>query len=112
MPLSDLKVRNAKPAPTPYRLTDGAGLYVWVTPAGGRLWRWKYRFEGKEKTMTFGGYPDVSIASARERHGAARRLLADGIDPMAERKAVEVADQTASERSFAAITQRWLDHWS
>lgn len=92
MSLTDLKVRSAKPKDVPYRLTDGGGLYLWVTPAGGRLWRWKYRYEGKEKLMSFGKYPDVSVVSAHECHASARRMLGEGIDPMAARKAVKVAD--------------------
>ncbi len=111
MPLTDLKLRNAKPAKEPYRLADGAGLYIWVTPSGGRLWRWKYRFEGKEKLMSLGKYPDVPVAAARERHAAARRALAEGTDPMAERKASKVAQRVSEESSFATVAGKWLNHW-
>jgi hypothetical protein len=62
-------------------------MYLWVTPAGGKLWRWAYLCERKEKLMSFGGYPDILLARARERHREARRLLAGGIDSMAQRKA-------------------------
>jgi integrase len=86
-------------------------LYVWITPAGGKLWRWAYLFEGKEKLMSFGKYPAVSLALARQRHAEARVLLAQGIDPMAKRKAEKTAEQVASENSFASVSQRWLDHW-
>ena len=68
-------------------MSDGGSLYLWVTPAGGKLWRWAYTHEGKEKLMAFGKYPDVPLALARERHAEARRLLAIGIDPMVQRKA-------------------------
>ncbi len=61
MPLTDTGIRKAKLKETPYKLSDSGGLYLWVTPSGGRLWRWAYRYEGKQKLMTFGRYPDVSL---------------------------------------------------
>jgi len=112
MPLTDLKVRNAKPAATIYKLADSGGLHLAVTPSGGRLWRWKYRFEGKEKLMSLGSYPEISIARARERHTENRRLLAEGIDPMAERKAVKAAETAARANSFATVTELWMEHWT
>jgi hypothetical protein len=66
-------------------MSDSGGMYLWVTPSGGKLWRWGYRFGGKEKLMALGKYPEVSLALARERHGEARKLLAAGTDPMAQR---------------------------
>lgn len=107
--LSDTKIRKALPKPRPYRLTDGGGLYVLLTTAGGRLWRYKYRFEGKEKLMSFGGYPDVPLSLARERHAAARRLLATGIDPMAQRAAERSGDGEGT--TFQVIAKLWHDHW-
>jgi len=65
---------------------DSGGLHLMITPTGGKLWRWKYRFEGAEKLMALGRYPDISLAEARERRDAARKRLANGIDPMVERK--------------------------
>ena len=82
-----------------------------ITPAGGKLWRWKYRHEGKEKLMSFGQYPDVPLALARDRHTEARKLLATGVDPMAQRKAVKTAEHVSSENSFASVSQKWMDHW-
>ena len=111
MALSDTAVRTAKPRERAFSMPDGAGLYVWVTPAGGKLWRWGYKYSGKEKLMSFGKYPDVSLAMARTRHGDARRLLASGFDPMAQRKADKTAQKTASANSFASISALWLDHW-
>ena len=81
MALSDTSVRNAKPLEKPSRLFDGGGLYVEVSPSGGKLWRLKYRFGGKEKRLALGKYPDVSLKDARERRDAARKLLANEIDP-------------------------------
>jgi hypothetical protein len=82
-----------------------------VTPSGGRLWRWKYRFEGAEKLMALGRYPEISLAEARERRDAARRRLANGIDPMAERKAEKTAVMVATEYTFEKIAKQWLAHW-
>src|SRR6266700_2130280 len=95
MALTDTEIRKAKAKEKAYRVSDGTGLYLWITPAGGKLWRWAYEFGCKEKLMSFGRYPDVPLALARERHGAARKLLATGIDPMAQRK-VEKTEQMAS----------------
>jgi hypothetical protein len=91
MALTDITIRKAKTRERPYKVSDGGGLYLWVTPAGGKLWRWTYRHEGKQKLMTLGKYPDVPLAQARERHSEARKLLAAGVDPMVQRK----ADKTA-----------------
>jgi integrase len=111
MTLTDTEIRRTKKREKAYKLSDGGNLYLWITPSGGKLWRWAYRHDGKEKLMTFGRYPEVSLALARERHAEARRLLAVGLDPMAERKAKKIADQVAGENSFASLTERWLEHW-
>lgn len=107
MVLTDTGIRKAKAKASAYRISGGGGLYIWITPAGGKLWRWKYRFEGREKLMTFGAYPDVPLSLARERHGEARKVLAQGVDPMAQRK----AEKAEMENSFQAISLRWLEHW-
>ncbi|MGA8044308.1 MAG: Arm DNA-binding domain-containing protein, partial [Terracidiphilus sp.] len=107
MALTDTQIRKAKAEDSAYRMSDGGGLFLWITPAGGKLWRWKYRFEGREKLMTFGSYPDVPLALARERHTEARKLLATGVDPMAERK----AEKAAAENSFQSVARLWLAHW-
>jgi integrase len=107
MALTDTEIRKAKAKASAYRMSDGGGLYLFVTPPGGKLWRWKYRFEGREKLMSFGSYPDVSLSLARERHVQARKLLATGTDPMAERK----AEKAATENSFESVARLWLTHW-
>ncbi|MEO8738063.1 MAG: integrase arm-type DNA-binding domain-containing protein [Edaphobacter sp.] len=107
MALTDTEIRKAKAKDTAYRLSDGGGLHLWITPAGGKLWRWKYRFESREKLMSFGGYPDVPLSLARERHMEVRKMLATGIDPMADRK----AEKAAAENSFQSIAHAWWDHW-
>src|SRR5205807_10170071 len=91
MPLTDTAIRNAKPGEKPARLFDGSGLYLEVSPTGGRWWRLKYRFDGKEKRLSLGVYPDVSLKDARDRRDASRKLLADGIDPSENRKAMKSA---------------------
>ena len=86
MTLKDLTVRTAKPQERAYKLTDGAGLYLYVSAAGGKSWRWDYRYGCKGKTMALGQYPHVPLAQTQERHAEGRRLLATGIDPMDKRK--------------------------
>ena len=111
MALTDTEIRRSKAGDKPYKLADSGGLHLMVRPAGGRLWRWKYRFEGAEKLMSLGRYPDIGLADARERRDAARRKLANGIDPMAERMAEKTALEAATEHTFEKIAERWLDHW-
>jgi integrase len=105
MPLTDVGIRSAKPQAKTYKLFDGGGLYLEVSPAGGKWWRWKYRFGGKEKRLSFGVYPDVSLKSACGKHVAARQQLAAGIDPGQARKAGKIAQ--AGAESFEAIAREW-----
>jgi hypothetical protein len=109
--LTDTGIKSAKPKSKPYGLPDSRGLRLEITPSGSKLWRWKYRFEDKEKLMALGQYPDVSLGHARERHLDGRKLLASGKDPMAERKAERSAEQVSSATSFSAISARWIEHW-
>lgn len=111
MPLTDTAVKKAKPGPKPVKLSDGKGMYLLVNPTGSKLWRWKYRVLGKEKVLSLGAYPDVSLAQARDGLAAARKLLAAGADPMAKRKADRVATRTAAENSFEAVARKWWAHW-
>ncbi|MDR2626398.1 MAG: Arm DNA-binding domain-containing protein, partial [Zoogloeaceae bacterium] len=78
--LTDTTIKNTKPAAKPSKLADEKGLYLLVNPSGGKLWRMQYRFAGKQKTLAFGAYPDVSLKEARERRDEARKLLANGAD--------------------------------
>jgi integrase len=105
MPLTDTAIRSAKPQAKPFKLFDSGGLHLIVTPTGRKWWRWKYRFGGKAKGLSFGVYPDVSLKSAREKRDAARKQLAAGVDPGAARKAEKLAQ--AGAESFEAIAREW-----
>lgn len=109
MPLSDTAIRNAKPTAKPRKLTDGGGLYIEVAPSGGKWWRFKYRFEGKEKRLSLGVYPDVGLKDAREKHAEARKLLAAGVDPSANKKAVKAAQGKRAANSFETVAREWFD---
>ena len=102
--LTDTQVRATKPGERPRRLADQDGLYLQVEPSGGRYWRFNYRFRGKQKTLALGIYPDVSLAKARLRLREARELLADGLDPLARKKAVGT--------TFEAVAREWHARWS
>ena len=107
MSLKDVQVKQVKSRAKPFKFTDGAGLFLWVTPSGGKIWRWTYRFEGKAKLMTFGKYPAISLIQAREKHSDARKLLAAGVDPMAQRK----DEKAENEHTFRHISSQWMEHW-
>ncbi|HMV53652.1 MAG TPA: integrase arm-type DNA-binding domain-containing protein [Rhodocyclaceae bacterium] len=108
MPLTDTAIRAAKPADKPVRLFDSAGLYLEVAPSGGKWWRWKYRWDGKEKRLSFGVYPDVPLKVARERRDAARALLASGVDPGEHRKAQKAAGTDRAASSFEVLAREWF----
>lgn len=107
MPLNDRQIRNAKPAAKPYKLADGGGLHLAVTPAGGKLWRLKYRIDGKEKLLTLGKYPAVSLLEARQAAEQARADLAKGIDPATAKQQAKAERQAALQNTFEAIARRW-----
>jgi integrase len=113
------EIDNAKPRNKKYKLADGGGLCLLVAPSGAKLWRWRYRFDGKEKMMALGEYPFVTIKEARESHFKARKTLDAGIDPMAERKAEGEAKQRDAEArqrecqsNFENVARNWWGWWS
>lgn len=108
-PLTDREVKNAKPDTTKKvtKLSDGGGLFLLVTAAGGKLWRFQYRFDGKQKLLALGPYPAVSLADARQRREEARKLLANGIDPSDVKKAQKQAGEDRSANSFEVIAREW-----
>lgn len=107
MPLSDTSIRAAKPKEKTYLMTDGEGMYLEVTPSGGKWWRFKYRFDGKQKRISLGTYPDTGLKEAREKRQEARRQLAAGIDPGESRKAQKAAGAEDSPNSFEVIAREW-----
>jgi integrase len=108
MPLTDTRIRNAKPIGKPYKLSDGGGMYLLVTPDDARYWRLDYRFAGKRRTLALGIYPIVSLANARSRREDARALLAKEIDPGVAKKAAKRTAKLASENTFEAIAREWI----
>lgn len=107
MALTNVAINNAKPQGKPYRLYDEKGLYLEVTPAGGKLWRLKYRFGGKEKRLAIGPFPDVGLKPAREARDSARSLLATGIDPSAHKKQQKAALIQTTDGAFNTIAREW-----
>lgn len=107
MQLTDTAVRKAKASEKPYKLADGGGLCLLVSGSG-KYWRFNYRFGGKHKTLALGGYPDVSLARAREKHAEARRQLSDGIDPAAIRRTDKMRAAACAANSFEAVARSWF----
>lgn len=103
MPLTDVAIRNAKPREKPYKVGDTLGLFLLVQPSGGKLWRVKYRIDGKEKKLAIGIYPQVGLAEARRRRDAARELVAAGKDPGREKQREKVRSRIQAETTFDAI---------
>lgn len=112
MPLSDIAIRNAKPAAKPVKMFDGGGLYLEISPAGGKWWRLKYRHDGKEKRLSLGVYPDVSLKDARERRDTTRKLLANGIDPSEHRKQEKESKAFRASNSFEVVAREWFGKYS
>lgn len=109
MSLSDAKVRNAKPRQKPYKIADGDGLFLFITPVGGKYWRLKYFFGGKEKLLALGVYPEITLADARERCGQARKALATGIDPGEAKKEAKRANMLKGANSFEVVAREWFE---
>jgi integrase len=109
MALTDTAIRNAKPGAKPVKIFDERGLFLIVTPSGGKWWRLKYRFECKEKLLSLGVYPDVGLKDARERREAARKLLAGGVDPSVNRKAQKAIRQVQAANSFELVSREWYE---
>jgi len=106
VPLSETQIRKAKPQNKQYKLFDGGGLFMLITPSGGKLWRLKYRFLNKEKLLTFGVYPEVSLAGAREKRFQAKKKLSEEIDPGEEKK-TDRALAVESGTSFEVVAREW-----
>ena len=109
MPLTDLQVRNLKPGARAFKKFDGGGLHIFVSPRGSKLWRMSYRFADKHKLLSIGSYPTVSLEKAREARGAAKRLLADGVDPSEAKKTKKRERQIAAGNTFQAVAAEYVE---
>ena len=117
MPIVVTQIRNAKPGPKPYKMTDEKGLFLLVQPSGGMLWRMKYRIDGNddegrpkriEKKLGLGTYPEVSLKQARERRDEARRMLANGIDPAEQKQRDKHAAKAAAANTFSVVAKAYI----
>ena len=112
MALTDTAVRTAKPKDKPYRLADGGGLYVEVMPNGSKYWRWKYRFDGKEKRLALGVYPQVMLAIARSKRNDQLKILKEqGSDPSQARREGKITAKIRAGHTFEAVARDWWNHW-
>lgn len=112
MPLTDTAIRNAKPGEKPIKLFDERGLFLLVTPTGGKWWRFRFMFDGKEKLLSLGVYPDVSLKDARERRDEARKLVANGVNPSENRKIQKTARADLIANSFEVVAREWFAKYS
>ncbi|MDV3457700.1 Arm DNA-binding domain-containing protein [Sphingomonas sp. HF-S4] len=108
MGLTALAIRNAKPRTKPYKLADERSLYLLVMPNGAKYWRLSYRWSGKDKTLALGVWPEVSLADARDKRDAARKMVADGIDPAVEKKRRKLRAQIDGNTTFKGVAEEWL----
>ncbi|MCC6922442.1 MAG: integrase arm-type DNA-binding domain-containing protein [Nitrosomonas sp.] len=112
MPLTDTSIRNAKPSAKPIKLFDERGLFLLVTPTGGKWWRFRYMFHGKEKLLSLGVYPDINLKDARERRDEARKLVANGVNPSENRKIQKSARADLIANSFEVVAREWFAKYS
>lgn len=107
--LSDAKIRALKPKEKPYKQADFDGLFLLVNPGGSKLWRFKYRWMDKEKLLSFGKYPDLSLKQTRDKRDAARKVLAEGKDPSFERKREQAAKEAEHRETFRKLADALLE---
>ena len=107
--LSEFKISKAKKRPKPYKLSDGGGLFLLVKPNGSKLWQQKYRFADKERLLSRGPYPDVSLAKARRKRDEARELIAEGKDPATQKKLDKIAAEKAARTTFKLVAEEYLE---
>jgi integrase len=110
MPLTDIVCRNRKCTGKAQKLSDSKGLYLFVSPSGGKLWRMDYRFDGKRKTLSFGPYPLVPLIEARGKRDAAKKAMLDGTDPCLVRKARQHEARLSAANSFESVAREWLEN--
>lgn len=107
MPLTEIKLKNLKPKEKQYKVTDEKGLRILVHPNGSKYWQLKYRIGGKEKSLSIGVYPEVSLKEARDKRDDARKLIRDGIDPSQQKQEAKHAALTNNQNSFESIARQW-----
>jgi integrase len=110
MALTSLALEKAKPKEKPYKLTDGDGLHLLINPNGSKLWRFRYQFCRKEKMLSFGSFPEVSLAQAREKRTDARKLVAGGADPSQQRREDKVHAAIAQKNTFGALADEYIEN--
>ncbi len=109
MRLSEFAIRKAKPKEKPYRLSDGGGLHLLVQPSGGKLWQMRYRYGGKENVLSFGPYPLVTLANARQKRDEAKQLLLEKVDPAKQRRQDQIAAETLARQTFGLVADEYLE---
>ena len=109
MALTEMAIKHLKPKPKIYRVSDGGGLCLEISPAGGKLWRWRYYYQGKELMLALGKYPALSLAEARKKRDEARELLNTGKHPTREKKIQKLRKAHEGDNSFEKIARRWLE---
>lgn len=109
MALTDSTIKSAKPQQSQYKLHDEKGLFLIVRPSGGKLWRLKYRFQGKEQQLSIGTYPEVSLKEARERRDVARKMLAEGKDPSTEKKRAKLREAISAGNTFKVVAEEYIE---
>jgi integrase len=111
-PLTDTEIKKTKPSTKQITLFDGGGLFLLISPSGGKLWRFKYRYAGKEKLMSFGSYPELSLTDARQTRAEARKLIAQNIDPLVFRKSNKALDKELIANTFETVAREWHHKFS
>jgi integrase len=111
MALSDTSIRNAPKQSKPYKLSDSGGLFLLINPTGTKWWRYSYRFNGKQKTLSLGVYPDVTLKDARAKHQDARSLLSRGVNPSEDRKQAKLSKDASLKNSFEFLARAWIDEY-
>jgi hypothetical protein len=109
MPLTDIQIRTAKPGSKPYKLADGGWLFLLVNPSGSKLWRMAYRYDGREKTLSLGAYPEMSLKDARAKRDEAKALLAAGTDPGQQKKLDRLAKTLSNATTFKGVADEYLE---
>lgn len=109
MPLTDVKIRQAKPGAAPFKMTDGGGLHLEVKPSGSKLWRYRYRLDGKENTFAIGAYPDVSLADARAERDVAREHVRAGRHPSHVRQTEKATQLAENRNTFKVVAEEWIE---